>query len=144
MTHRINDFTRASLFVSLVVTGSWLSGLPTGQAAAAPQATSSRASTTNTVYANGVYTARGWYGSLPSSITVTVTLQGGIITAVKVKPHATDPTSLDLQRRFAAAVPRVVVGKRLADVTVGKLAGSSGTPKGFNDALAKIRQQAKQ
>jgi hypothetical protein len=36
---------------------------------------------------------------------------------------------LELQRSFAAAVPKVVVGK---------LAGSSGTPRGFNDAMAKI------
>jgi hypothetical protein len=40
---------------------------------------------------------------------------------------------LELQRSFAAAVPKVVVGK---------LAGSSGTPRGFNDAMTKIRQQA--
>src|SRR5688500_6238717 len=56
-------------------------------------------------FADGVYTATGEYGSLPSSITVTVTLADDVVTAVEVTPHATNPMSLDLQRRFAAAVP---------------------------------------
>ena len=37
--------------------------------------------------------------------------------------------SLELQRRFAAAVPKVVVGRPIDQVNVGKLAGSSNTPK---------------
>lgn len=94
-------------------------------------------------YADGVYTAAGKYGSLPSSITVTVTLADNLITAVKVIPHATDPTSLDLQRRFAAAVPAVVVGKPIEQLKVGRLAGSSGTPKGFNTAIERIKEQAR-
>jgi uncharacterized protein with FMN-binding domain len=93
-------------------------------------------------YADGVYTATGEYGGQPSHITVKATLKDGVITAVTVTPHAYVPRSLELQRAFAAAVPRVVVGKRIDQVRVGKLAGSSGTPKGFNDALRKIRRQA--
>ncbi|WP_202171354.1 hypothetical protein [Bacillus sp. USDA818B3_A] len=93
-------------------------------------------------YADGVYEATGQYGSLPSSITVTVTLVDEVITDVKVTPHATNPTSLDLQRSFAAAVPQVVVGKRIDEVKVGRLAGSSGTPDGFNDAIEQIKEQA--
>ena len=89
----------------------------------------SRSATSNdSTYADGVYTATGQYGGLPSSITVTVTLADDVITAVEVTPHATNPTSLDLQRRFAAAVPAVVVGKRIDEVNVDRLAGSSGTP----------------
>ncbi|MDF0544272.1 hypothetical protein PX699_18125 [Sphingobium sp. H39-3-25] len=93
-------------------------------------------------YADGTYTARGQYGGQPSFIVVTVTLRNGIVTAVQVAPQATVPRSLELQRSFAAAVPRIVVGKPIDQIRVGKLAGSSGTPKGFNDAIAKIRQQA--
>jgi uncharacterized protein with FMN-binding domain len=95
------------------------------------------------VYANGVYTATGKYGGQPSSITVTVTLVDGVITAVRVTPRATDPTSLDFQRRFAAAIPTVVVGKRIDEVKVGRLAGSSGTPNGFNAAIQRIKEQAR-
>ncbi len=99
-------------------------------------------STRPTRYADGVYTATGEYGGQPSHITVKATLKDGVITAVAVTPHAYVPRSLELQRAFAAAVPKVVVGKRIDQVKVGKLAGSSGTPKGFNDAIRQIREQA--
>jgi thiamine biosynthesis lipoprotein len=98
---------------------------------------------TRSPFRDGVYTATGQYGSLPSSITVRVTLKNGVIKTVKVTPHATDPTSLRLQRRFAAAVPAVVVGRPIAKVRVGRLAGSSGTPDGFNEAIEKIKTQAR-
>ncbi len=93
-------------------------------------------------YADGVYTATGEYGGQPSHITVKATLKDGVITAVTVTPHAYVPRSLELQRAFAAAVPKLVVGKSIDQVRVGKLAGSSGTPKGFNDAIRQIREQA--
>lgn len=93
-------------------------------------------------YKDGTYTATGTYGGLPSHLTVTVDLQQGLIRHVQVKTHATDPTSLDYQRHFAEAVPSAVEGKLLKDVKVGKLAGASGCPIGFNDALSQIRQQA--
>ncbi|WP_217978587.1 hypothetical protein [Terribacillus saccharophilus] len=97
----------------------------------------------DSVYADGTYKATGQYGSLPSSITVTATLVDNAINEVKVTPHATNPTSLDLQRRFANAVPAVVVGKRIDEVKVGRLAGSSHTPDGFNDAIQQIKEQAR-
>jgi uncharacterized protein with FMN-binding domain len=99
--------------------------------------------TTRSPYRDGVYTATGRYGSLPSSITVRVTLRNGVIRAVTVTPRATNPTSLALQRRFAAAVPAVVVGRPIARVQVGRLAGSSGTPDGFNRAIEQIKTQAR-
>jgi len=39
-------------------------------------------------------------------------------------------------------VPGVVVGRPIEGLRVDRLAGSSGTPVGFNDALEMIRQQA--
>ena len=93
-------------------------------------------------YADGTYTAAGQYGGGPSFITVKATLANGVITAVAVTPHATVPRSLELQRRFAAAVPKVVVGRPIDQVNVGRLAGSSNTPKGFNAAIRQIKDQA--
>jgi uncharacterized protein with FMN-binding domain len=93
-------------------------------------------------YTDGVYTATGEYGGQPSHITVKATITNGVITDVSVTPHAYVPESLELQRRFAAAVSKVVVGKPIDQVKVGKLAGSSGTPKGFNDAIEQIKRQA--
>jgi uncharacterized protein with FMN-binding domain len=94
-------------------------------------------------YTDGEYTATGQYGGQPSSITVTATLSNNVITAVEVTPHATDPTSLDYQERFADAVPAEVVGRPIDEVRVGRLAGSSGTPNGFNAALQQIREQSR-
>nr|PPQ62658.1 hypothetical protein C5F59_35735 [Streptomyces sp. QL37] len=73
---------------------------------------------------------------------VSLTLDDGVITDVDVDPHATDETSLDYQERFAAAVPELVEGKRIDEVRLERVAGSSGTPDGFNDALTKIRDEA--
>ena len=60
---------------------------------AAPGSPSSRRSK----YADGTYTATGQYGSLPSSIGVSVTLVDDVITAVTVTPHATDRTRLTIR-----------------------------------------------
>lgn len=93
-------------------------------------------------YADGVYTATGQYGGLPSSLIVQVRLVRGMVARVEVGTPAKDPTSLGYQKRFAAAVPAVVVGRPIDQVKVGKLAGASGCPDGFNAAIAKIRAQA--
>jgi len=143
----------AGIAVSLIMAPGCTTGTadvrPTSIAVVRPTSTSdvpvTRPSTItadDSIYADGVYTATGQYGSLPSSIGVTVTLEDDVITAVEVTPHATNPTSLDFQRRFAAAVPAVVVGKRIDEVKVDRLAGSSGTPDGFNAAIQQIKEQA--
>lgn len=105
---------------------------------AAPAPPTSRRSN----YADGTYTATGQYGGLPSSIGVTVTLVDDVITAVTVTPRATDPTSLDYQTRFAQAIPALVVGRNIDEVNLSKVAGSSGTPDGFNAAIQRIKAEA--
>ena len=116
--------------------------VPTGMAGVRPTAAADAGATSaqstlseDSIYADGVYTTTGQYGGLPSSITVTVTLVDDVVTAVSVTPNATDPTSLEFQRRFAAAIPAVVVGKRIDEARVSRLAGSSATPDGFNAAI---------
>lgn len=146
LSKRIRVTTTAAIALSLVMAPCWPTGMAVVRSMAASDAGATRSRSAireASAYADGVYTATGKYGSLPSSITVTVTLINGVITAVKVTPHATDPTSLDFQRRFAAAIPAVVVGKRIEEVKVGRLAGSSGTPKGFNAAIQRIKEQAR-
>jgi uncharacterized protein with FMN-binding domain len=139
------QFTTAAWFTaSVAITVYSTPGL------AAPLAQNSAANTESTIntegktvtYADGTYTATGQYGNAPSYITVTVTLSGGLIVSAKVTTRATNPISLYYQERFATAVPEVVVGKPIDQVNVGRLAGSSGTPSGFNAAIAQIRQQA--
>jgi uncharacterized protein with FMN-binding domain len=105
---------------------------------AAPSSPSSRRSK----YADGTYNATGQYGGLPSSIGVSVTLVEEVITAVTVTPQATDSTSLDYQTRFAKAIPALVVGRNIDEVNLSKVAGSSGTPDGFNAAIQQIKAEA--
>ena len=126
----------------MMLVGGWSSGSRAQEPTSAPWTVTPSATSLRNRYADGVYTATGQYGNEPSFITVEATLASGIITAVEVTPHATVPRSLELQRRFAAAVPKVVVGRPIDQVNVGKLAGSSGTPKGFNAAIRQIKEQA--
>jgi uncharacterized protein with FMN-binding domain len=68
---------------------------PPASSTATPTTTRANPTTTggdNDEYRDGLYQATGWYGGLPSSITVEVTLVDDVITAVAVTPHATDPT----------------------------------------------------
>lgn len=115
-----------------------------GQIVAAQAPASRQEEPRSARYADGVYAARGTYGGGPSVIVVTVTLKDGVISGVEVEPQATVARSLEFQRAFAAAVPRAVVGRPIDRLQVGKLAGSSSTPDGFNDALHQIRAQAAQ
>lgn len=95
------------------------------------------------VFKDGEYSAVGWYGGAPSFITVDLELKNGIIMDVEVTPMPdNNPTSRDFQERFAAAVPAVVEGKHISEVKVGRLAGSSGTNIGFNNAIDKIKDMA--
>ena len=93
-------------------------------------------------YRDGTYAADGWYGGQPSRIGVRLTLEDGAIGSVDVTTYATDPTSLEFQRDFAAAVPDEVVGRPIDEADVDRLAGASGTSEGWNAALNLIRQQA--
>lgn len=93
-----------------------------------------------TKYTNGEYKVEGEYGN--KSILVKLELDNDTIKHVEVTPNTTIKMSLGLQKKFAAAVPEVVVGKSIDDVHLDKLAGSSKTTQGFNNALEKIKSQA--
>lgn len=95
-------------------------------------------------YKNGTYSADGAYVSPGGAelIGVNVTVANGIITDVQVNPKATLPISQKFQKLFADNYKQYVVGKNINEVNLTKIAGSSLTPKGFIDALAKIKAQA--
>lgn len=119
-----------------------LSQPPSTRPAPAPSP-SEEPSSSGTAYRDGTYSVQGWYGGAPSYMTITVDLRDGTIADVAVEPMPeNNDTSRGYQERFAAAVPEAVVGKRLDEAEVGKLAGASGCADGFNDAIAKICDQA--
>lgn len=113
---------------------------PSSTQSAEPSASSDGS---DSAYEDGTYNAMGEYGGGPSYLDVTLTLEDNVVTAVTVEPQAENETSLDYQERFAAAVPDEVIGKTLDEAEVGKLAGASTCPDGFNDALEQIREKAR-
>ncbi|HEY4226162.1 MAG TPA: FMN-binding protein [Pseudolysinimonas sp.] len=95
-------------------------------------------------YRDGTYTADGRYLSPAGeqTVTVKVTLADDKITAVTVTPHATDPTAKGYQGLFVQGIAAQVVGKQLDQLNVSRVAGSSLTSGGFNQAIAAIENDA--
>jgi hypothetical protein len=94
--------------------------------------------------ADGTYTVTGGYQSPngAETVEVTLTIADGIVTDALVVPQATNSTSSRYQGEFAEGIAEKVVGKPLADVEVTRVARSSLTGRGFNDALDQIRLEA--
>ncbi len=97
------------------------------------------------MYKDGTYNSKGSYNSPAGAeeIDVTVVLKNDVITDVTVKSLATVDASKNWQGKFIGGVKAEVVGKKLSEVNLTKVSGSSLTPKGWNDAVAKIQVQAK-
>lgn len=95
-------------------------------------------------YKNGTYSSNGKYVSPGGAeeIGVTLVLKNDVIEDVTVQTLATQPVSVKLQKVFADNYKPLVVGKKIDNVTLDKVSGSSLTPKGWNDAIAKIKVQA--
>ena len=106
--------------------------------------TSPQASVDST-YKDGVYTSTGNYTSPGGAekIGVTVTLKDGVIEDAIIKSIAERPNTIKFQGIFIQNFEPLVVGKNIDEVKLDKVAGSSLSPKGFNDALEKIKAEAK-
>lgn len=101
--------------------------------------------TTSNSYKNGTYSAVGTYDS-PAGIDtmdVSLTLNEGIVTAVTITPKGIVPASKRWFEKFNAGVSPFVIGKKINELNLTQVSGASLTPIGFNDALEKIKIQAK-
>lgn len=96
-------------------------------------------------YKDGNYEAVGSYVSPGGEETVNVklTLKDNVITDSEVVGNATLPASVKFQDVFIENYKQYVVGKNIDEVQLDVISGSSLTPKGFNDALELIKQDAK-
>jgi len=96
-------------------------------------------------YADGRYSQIGEYTSPggEEELGVTVTLQNNLIQDIEVEVKAERPISKQMQTDFAEHYKEMVIGKSIDEVKLVKVSGSSLTPKGFNDALEKIKEQAR-
>jgi uncharacterized protein with FMN-binding domain len=112
-----------------------------------PSATTTTAPTAaagTSTYKDGTYTEDGAYQSPAGEgeITVTITLASDVVTAVKIDGHATDATAKNYQSQFENGIAGKVVGKKIDQLDVTKVAGSSLTSGGFHDAIKKIEAEA--
>ncbi|WP_295821361.1 hypothetical protein [uncultured Microbacterium sp.] len=130
-------------------------GTTTGDAApAAPAASSAPATTSGAAaggstgsgaYKDGEYEATGQYATPESveTIDVTLTIAGDTVTAVKVTGDPQAAESKRYQGEFIGGIQSEVVGKKLDEISVSKVAGSSLTSGGFNKAVDSIKSEAK-
>jgi uncharacterized protein with FMN-binding domain len=95
-------------------------------------------------YKDGTYSAEGNYKSPNGTETVGVqlTLANGTVSAVEVTPHPSNPNTKKFQGQFAGGIAEQIVGKSLDEIKVSKVAGSSLTSGGFNQAVEDIKTQA--
>lgn len=95
-------------------------------------------------YADGTYTAEGSYATPESveTISVTVTLQDDIVTSVEVTGDPQRPESEQYQGQFIGGISDAVVGQDIDDLAVSRVAGSSLTSGGFNQAIEAIKSEA--
>ncbi|WP_374974856.1 FMN-binding protein [Microbacterium trichothecenolyticum] len=95
-------------------------------------------------YADGTYTAEGSYATPESveTISVTVTLENDVITAVEVTGDPQKRESEQYQGQFIGGIADVVVGEDIDDIQVSRVAGSSLTSNGFNEAIQAIKSEA--
>jgi hypothetical protein len=96
-----------------------------------------------TMYTDGTYTSTGTYRTPAGNeeVDITLTLKNGLIADATGVNRGRDPKSKKFQQLFLDNFKGLVVGKKLSDVSLSKVSGSSLTPKGFNDAVLKIRTQ---
>lgn len=114
--------------------------------AATPAATSDAGSASSAgAYKNGTYTAEGSYSTPESveTISVTVTLADDVVTDVEVTGNPTKRESEQYQGQFIGGIQSEVVGKKIDEISVSRVAGSSLTSGGFNKAIEEIKSEAK-
>lgn len=95
-------------------------------------------------YADGTYTADGSYQTPETveQISVTLTLEGGVVTDVEITGDPQARETEQYQGQFIDGIDEEVVGVALDDLDVSRVAGSSLTSGGFNAAVEDIKGQA--
>lgn len=96
-------------------------------------------------YKDGSYNATGTYTSPAGkeNVSISLALRGDIITGATFNGTAENPGSKHWQSEFSKGFTQVVVGKDIDTLSLSVVNGSSLTPKGFMDAVATIKTQAK-
>lgn len=117
---------------------------PSASPAATPAVTPAATPAATSAYKDGTYSAVGSYTSPggQEEVNVSLTVKNGVVTDSVFTASSPRPISNGFMQKVAANYKPLVIGKKLADLQLGAVSGSSLTPMGFNDAVAKIRVQA--
>jgi uncharacterized protein with FMN-binding domain len=112
--------------------------------AATPSAGTSSLASSGSQYKDGTYSADGTYVSPNGTETVGVelTLADGTVTGVNITQHPSNPNTRKFQGEFAGGIAAQIVGKNIDELNVSKVAGSSLTSGGFNQAVEQIKSEA--
>ncbi|WP_045730546.1 FMN-binding protein [Pseudarthrobacter chlorophenolicus] len=113
-------------------------------AATTPSAGESALASSGSSYKDGTYSADGTYVSPNGNETVGVqlTLAADKVTDVQITQHPSNPNTRKFQGEFAGGIAAQVVGKNIDELNVSKVAGSSLTSGGFNQAVEQIKSEA--
>lgn len=119
---------------------------PTSIQTASPSNTPSITATTTVIatkYKDGKYTDSANYFSPGGTegVTITVTISNDKISDVSFAGTTDNSTSKRYQDMFASGFKSQVVGKKVDDVRLSRVSGSSLTSNAFNSALAKIKDK---
>jgi uncharacterized protein with FMN-binding domain len=95
-------------------------------------------------YKDGTYSAEGNYYTPESNetINVSVTLKDGVITDTSAGGIVHNRDSRMYQMMFLNNYKVYVVGKKIDNVRLSRVSGSSLTSQGFNSAIDQIKRQA--
>ncbi len=118
----------------------------TAQSSTTPVASEPASNSTNaSAYKNGTYSASIDY-MVPKSdntITVQMTIDNGKVTAVKTTHDYSDRESDFYIANFDSLIQQEVTGKKIEELSVGRVGGASLTSNAFEDAIATIKNEAK-
>lgn len=95
-------------------------------------------------FIDGEYSATGNYVSPAGQeeIFITLNLENDVITAVNFEGRAENPASIRLQQNFSDGLEEAVIGRSVEGLNLTVVNGSSLTPRGFNEALDRIKEEA--
>ena len=102
------------------------------------------ASSNTTVFKDGSYSQSADYDTPggTESIGVSISIKDGVVTDSTVQNKANNRDSEEYQAAFVQSYKTYVVGKKISDLNLSRISGSSLTSDGFNAAIDMIKTQA--
>jgi uncharacterized protein with FMN-binding domain len=95
-------------------------------------------------YSDGTYTQSGSYVSPAGveNIDITLVIKDDVVVSGTFQGFGTNPTTQFMQGKFRDGFNEAVTGKSIDELNLTVVNGSSLTPKGFMEALQKIKAES--